>query len=609
MSNNLNLDQVSPSQSSKEATINAATGELDAALTELLVIDMTNNVTISAANYQRHLKFNLTPSGTGKTLTLLAQKKFSIISNNSANSINITIGTTTIALAAGSNGFFYSDGTANGLVQQGGGSGGGGSPPGGTTGQIQFNNAGVFGGFTMSGDATLNTSTGVIIIPTFIASGASHAKGEVPDPGATAGTTRYLREDATWVVPAGGGGSTVTLSDTPPGSPASGALWYDTAGGQMYIYYNDGTSSQWVPASNQKLAGAYLPTTGGQLTGDLTVPSLNGGQLAGMRNLIINGDFRIDQRYGGTNQSPVVGGTSYLGDRWLFNGSQPAKFQGQQGTGTALGFPYNLGASVIAAYTPLTGDYFCISQAIEGLNVGHLMWGTASAKPVTLSFWAYSSIAGTHSGAVVNKAGTRGYPFTFTIPIANTWTFISGITIPGDVTGTWVTDNTASILLRFNLGAGSTFLGAANAWGTVNAMGATGSVQVVATASANLALTGVQLEMGSVATPFERRLIGTELALCQRYYQRYVGAAYSMQLGGYNATGSNFLTTMLIPPMRVSPTSSIIGTWSLTNCSSPGIGTQPGNCMSVVFYTTVTTTGSFLLLNNASSGFDLLAEL
>jgi hypothetical protein len=554
------------------------------------------------------LKFNLTPSGTGKTLTLLAQKKFSIISNNSANSINIVIGTTTIALAAGANGFFYSDGTANGLVQQGGGgSGGGGSPPGGTTGQIQFNSAGAFGGFTMSGDATLNTSTGVITIPTFIASGASHAKGEVPDPGATAGTTRYLREDATWVVPAGGGGSTVTLSDTAPASPANGALWYDTAGGQMYIYYNDGTSSQWVPASNQKLAGAYLPIAGGQLTGDLTVPSLNGGQLAGMRNLLINGDLRIDQRYGGVNQSPVVGGTSYLGDRWLFNGSQPGKFQGQQGTGTALGFPYNLGASVIAAYTPLTGDYFCISQAIEGLNVGHLMWGTASAKPVTLSFWIYSSIAGTHSGAVVNKAGTRGYPFSFTIPVASTWTFIPGITIPGDVTGTWVTDNTASILLRFNLGAGSTFLGAANAWGTVNAMGVTGSVQVVATASANLALTGVQLEMGSVATPFERRPIGTELVLCQRYFQKLGGGGAVIGAQGYAGAITTFGHTIGFAAMRAAPTAAVVGNW--TNSNAGTVNTYPGT-QSLLFQVNPPGVGGYsYYATDATAFITLSAEL
>jgi hypothetical protein len=119
MTNNLNLDQLTTSQSNKEATINNQAGQLDAALTELLVIDMTNNVTILALDYERHLRFSLTPSGTGKALTLLAQKKFSIISNDSAHSVNIVLGTTTIALPAGVNGFFYTDGTANGLFQQG----------------------------------------------------------------------------------------------------------------------------------------------------------------------------------------------------------------------------------------------------------------------------------------------------------------------------------------------------------------------------------------------------------------------------------------------------------------------------------------------------------
>jgi hypothetical protein len=109
------------------------------------------------------------------------------------------------------------------------------SPPGGTNGQIQFNNSGAFGGFTVTGDATINTSTGVITIPVFGASGSTHAKGLVPDPGATAGTTRYLCEDSTFKVPPGGGGSSGPGIATTRQVFLSGSGTYTTPVGVLWI--------------------------------------------------------------------------------------------------------------------------------------------------------------------------------------------------------------------------------------------------------------------------------------------------------------------------------------------------------------------------------------
>jgi hypothetical protein len=98
------------------------------------------------------------------------------------------------------------------------------------------------------GDHVHPTDTSRAANTVFGASGGSHSTGLVPDPGAVVGITKFLREDATWQLPSGGG-TTVTISDTPPGSPSVGNLWWESDSGVLYIYYNDGTSSQWVPAT------------------------------------------------------------------------------------------------------------------------------------------------------------------------------------------------------------------------------------------------------------------------------------------------------------------------------------------------------------------------
>lgn len=125
MSNNLNLDQLTTGQASKEATINNATGQLDAALTESLDLDFTSaDITISATNYERHLRFNYTNTVSHHALTLLAQKKLSILANDSGHSATAILGTTTLSIANGEHVVVYTDGTANGLIQLGSSSGG-----------------------------------------------------------------------------------------------------------------------------------------------------------------------------------------------------------------------------------------------------------------------------------------------------------------------------------------------------------------------------------------------------------------------------------------------------------------------------------------------------
>ena len=236
------------------------------------------------------------------------------------------------------------------------------------------------------------------------------------------------------------------------------------------------------------------------------------------RNKIINGSMVFDQRNAGASGTA----SGYTVDRFAYYGSQASKGTWQQNAGSVTpptGFKNYLGFTSSSAYSVLSTDLFEIYQLIEGLNCIDLAFGTASASSVTFSFWVRSSLTGTFGGSLANSAGDRAYPFSYTISSANTWEQKS-ITIAGDTTGTWLTTNGIGIQVRFGLGSGSTYTGTANAWGSTNAIQPTGSVSVVGTSGATFYITGVQLEAGSVTTPFEHRQYGQELALCQRYYYR-----------------------------------------------------------------------------------------
>lgn len=244
--------------------------------------------------------------------------------------------------------------------------------------------------------------------------------------------------------------------------------------------------------------------------------SADAGGLTGP-NLIINGAMTIDQRNGGSSVTPS---NSYTLDRFCTNTSQASKFTVQQDTTAPVNFVNSLKVTSSSAYTVGSGDVFTVYQNIEGQNISHLNWGSANAQTVTLSFKVRSSLTGTFGGAIVNSAQDRSYPFTYTISTANTWTDVS-ITVAGDTSGTWLTTNGIGIRVRFGLGAGSTYSGTAGAWAGANYFSATGAVDVVATSGATWYITGVQLEVGDTATPFEHEDYSTTLAKCRRYAYRY----------------------------------------------------------------------------------------
>jgi hypothetical protein len=248
----------------------------------------------------------------------------------------------------------------------------------------------------------------------------------------------------------------------------------------------------------------------------------NTASKTGFVNRIINGAMVIDQRNAGASVTITnTGAFTYTLDRWAAFGSAASKFSVQQNAGAVtppVGFTNYLGVTSLAATSLGAGDYYVLQQQVEGFNIADLGWGTASASPVSISFKIYSSLTGTFSGSLVNGGNNRSYPFTYTISSANTWTNIT-VTVPGDISGTWATNNSSGIRIYFSLGTGTTLSGTANAWQAGVFTSATGATSVVGTSGATFFVTGVQLEKGSTATPFEFRSIGQELSLAQRYFE------------------------------------------------------------------------------------------
>jgi len=285
-------------------------------------------------------------------------------------------------------------------------------------------------------------------------------------------------------------------------------------------------------------------------------------QAQGFRNRIINGDMRIDQRNAGASVTPSAP-NQYTLDRWKADISVSSKYSAQQSSTVPTGFVNSLLITSLSAYTVGSAERFCMTQNIEGLNVPDLGWGSASAKTVTLSFWVRSSLTGTFGGAISNSAQNRSYPFSYSISAANTWEQKT-VTIAGDTSGTWLTTSGIGLRVIWGLGVGSTLSTTAGAWAAGEYYSATGATSVVGTNGATWYITGVQLEVGSVATEFERRPYGTELALCMRYFQ---GLTYNsnletsgMRIVCTGNNGSNPLTGWMFPvPMRAAPTMTSYG--------------------------------------------------
>jgi hypothetical protein len=329
----------------------------------------------------------------------------------------------------------------------------------------------------------------------------------------------------------------------------------------------------------------------------------------GFKNRLINGACVIDQRNAGASMT-ATSSSLYCLDRWQAQASQSSKYTVQQNAGSVTppaGYANYLGVTSSSAYSVLATDYFLITQKIEGFNWADLDWGTASAKSVTLSFWVYSSLTGTFGGSLCANSDNPCYPFSYTISSANTWTQIS-LTIPGSTSGTWVKNNGVGAIVYLSVGTGSTYLGTAGSWGTTSYYGVTGQQQVVGTNGATWYVTGVQLEKGSTATSFDYRPYGTELALCQRYYEKSFaqGTAPAYNQAFNFTTGTVYVgTSISIPIIPFKVTKRAAPTMVMYGISTSGWRYYAGGFSNLSAFTGAAMDSYFYAEESGTSGLSL----
>ena len=318
----------------------------------------------------------------------------------------------------------------------------------------------------------------------------------------------------------------------------------------------------------------------------------------GFKNRIINGAMVIDQRNAGAEVNPAVNNTYYV-DRWLALSAASGKFKigrnagGLTGTNLPAGFTNYLGCTSLSSYSVGASEYFGVRQYIEGFNVADLGWGTANAQTITISFWVRSSLTGTFGVGIINNDATRAYLASYTINSANTWEQKT-ITVAGDTSGTWLTNNNVGITVTFGMGYGSSLSGTANVWNAGTAFMPTGATSVVGTNGATFYITGVQLEKGSTATSFDYRPYGTELALCQRYayvMNTDVSNALPVGQGSYATTNTVAIAVPIPVPMRTTPA------YSASGSTNPRVVTSTGTFFAVTAFSPfAASTGNQLLM-------------
>jgi hypothetical protein len=381
--------------------------------------------------------------------------------------------------------------------------------------------------------------------------------------------------------------------------PSSLRLYEDTDNGTNYVSIiapSAVTSNRTITLPD---ATGTLVTNSGSEAGAFSTLAVNSNNISaenslGFRNRIINGDMRIDQRRAGASVTITdTANFTYTIDRWAAYGNNASKFSVQQVTDAPSTFVNSLKVTSLATTSLGSSDQYSISQQIEGLNVADLAWGTANAKTITLSFWVRSSLTGTFGGVVTNSALNRAYGFTYAISAADTWEQKS-ITIAGDTTGTWLTTNGVGIRVYWGLGVGTTLSLGAGSWTAGGYRSVTGATSVVGTNGATLNITGVQLEVGSVATPFERRDYGRELAMCQRYYEVFGDTFLSMYFESNAVAGSFAVTGNLAfaTQKRATPTMSTSGSFNTLNTTG-----------SLTFYSSVSNFGAFYLTAGAGRAY------
>ena len=261
----------------------------------------------------------------------------------------------------------------------------------------------------------------------------------------------------------------------------------------------------------------------------------------GFKNKIINGKMEIAQR--GTSFAAIASG-AYSLDQWRWSNTSAAVSTISQQTDVPSNneFYNSLRSTITTADTSIAaGDTAGIQNIIEGSNARNLIGNT-----FTISFWVRSSKTGVHCVAILNSGADRSYVAEYTVNVANTWEKKTILVSGGLITaGTWNWTNGIGIRLNWALAAGTTFQTTAGAWQTGAFFATSNQVNTLDTVGNIFAITGVQLEIGAEATIFDHRPYGTELALCQRYYE-----IIRVSVGQFNASAGN--TACVSVPFKVS---------------------------------------------------------
>jgi hypothetical protein len=281
------------------------------------------------------------------------------------------------------------------------------------------------------------------------------------------------------------------------------------------------------------------------------------------RNLIINGAMNIAQR--ATSVAGITNSSVYsTADRWKFptdNGTWTQSVENDAPTGS--GFRKSLKVLCTSGASPSAAQLTYVSQTFEGQNLQQILKGTSSAKQLTLSFWVKTNVTGTYVIWVYDVDNDRQICSSYTVSASATWEKKT-VTFAADTTGAFDNDNAASLIVGWHLSAGSNYTTGTlpTTWQSYNAVNRAVGQTNIATTNSYWQVTGVQLEVGPVATDFEFKPFAQDLAECQRYYHLQA-KGFDKPFGmGYNYQSTQAIGSCYLPvPMRTTPTSaSLSGT-------------------------------------------------
>lgn len=383
----------------------------------------------------------------------------------------------------------------------------------------------------------------------------------------TVGTSvKYAREDHVHPALAGGGGSQVFVQDTAPTGQPAGSLWWESDTGLLYVNYNDGDSTQWVTVVSATDPTTYAVrydqaqtlTSAQQITARSNVYAapFDAMNFSGIQ---VNGAFEVSQELGSTGTTSGSGVS--ICDSWrMWRVGGSAGLAAQTPSSIVFGLQNFLNVSVTTATASLApGDLVQVYSPIEGFRCCRLWWGNNTATPLTLCFWTQHTPAGTYSVAIQNSGSSRCYVATYTQISAGTPEYKT-ITIPGDTTGTWLTNNGIGLNIVFAIASGSTATASsANTWLAGGFSAAPGQVNGVSSTSNAFKLAGVAAFIGNEAPPQARqpyvlRTFDQEIQLCQRYL------CYPAVNFRYNATAANQPFEVAIPfPVRMRSSTPTLG--------------------------------------------------